>query len=314
MKKRLLRLAVLSAIGISMQTHAAAGFVAIPDTGFAGSAYTNCFNDGRVVPAGGVLNNAKGNFGASLITGPMLPSASTNNTCWVAKPLAEAFAPIAGYVSVGSNVTNIPTATGAGGNIGTIMDRVWRNSSTNMCIIGTRVTMNSADHDSATPGTQLFEVNDIARGGFADSGTVNVAYTIFSTAGTSSPVFRVGRTFTSVQHRPLSTDNTANGTNYLDLPTIGGLSTLDINGETVSGSTTSPAKQTAAVNSNWIDFTIRTYSLSFSLSPFLYIEAPCLTTPTIVANAIRLRQTGMFGNTLKEISIDGFVLPGAVIP
>lgn len=312
MKKTLLRLAVLSAIGVSVQTHAA-GFVAIPDTGFTGSAYTNCFNDGRIIPAVS-SNDARGNFGASVIAGPMFPSTSTNNTCWVTKPSAESFAPIPGYVSVGSNTTNIPTATGAGGNIGTIVDRVWRNSSTNMCIIGTRITLNNTDHDSATPGTQLFEVNDIARGGFSSSGTINTAYTIFSTSGTSSPVFRVGRTFTSVQHRPSTTNNLENGTNYLDLPTIGGLSTLDINGETVSGSTTSPVKQAAAVNSNWIDFTIRTYSPGFPLSPYLYIEAPCLSTPTVVANAIRLRQTGMFGNTLKEISIDGFVLPGAVIP
>ena len=49
-------------------------------------------------------------------------------------------------------------------------------------------------------------------------------------------VYRAGRTFTSVQHRAYiygggtTAEKQNNGTGYLDFPTIGGLSTLNING------------------------------------------------------------------------------------
>jgi hypothetical protein len=342
MKSPLIKLAVLSALGFASPQVFALGLeplVAAPT----GSAYIDCYNANRVIPSGGVANNVKGNFGSFPIAGANLPSTTVNNTCFVAKPTNEATAPISGYTSIASRTTDIPTATGAGGKIGTIVDRVWRDTATStMCIFGTRVTMINADHDSSAGGTQLFEVNDIARGGFSSAGTVNVGYTIFSTAGTTSPIFRIGRTFTSVQHRALKYDTNANkeqnGTGYLDLPTIGGSSTLAINGNdtvTISGlpftstdtaSVTAASEQDAQVNSNWVDFNADAVytdddGSTNALSGYTYIQAACdatdpndVTNPWIKTGAIRLRQTAQENAKFKEISIDGYAPPGATVP
>ncbi|PCJ31877.1 MAG: hypothetical protein COA90_05015 [Gammaproteobacteria bacterium] len=188
--------------------------------------------------------------------------------------------------------------------------------------------MTNTDHDSSTAGKQLFEINDIARGGFSTSGTVNVAYTRFGTY--SSPVYRVGRTFTSVQHRALQyntiTNRAQNGINYLDLPTKNSVAAA-VTGENTpinatDIATTTLASQDAVVNSNWVDFTADTLfqDSDGSLNPvsgLMYIEAPCdATSPYtwVKSGAIRLRQTGRKTSTLKEIAISGFAPPGAIIP
>lgn len=329
MRNVTLKMAVLGALSfVSTHTYAA-GFVSLPASP-TGSAYINCFNANRVVPAANA-DEVKGNFGSFPIPSTSQPTTTINDTCFVAKPTFDSTAPLAGYTSVGFQSTQIPTSTGAGGNIGTIVDRVWRNAANTMCIFGTRVTMINADHDLVTPGTQNFEVNDIARGGFGSSGTVNVAYTIFSSTGNTSPLYRVGRTFTSVQHRARAYNNSANqqvnGTGYLDLPTIGGSSTLAINGvnSTIDATTTasvSSAQQDAQVNSNWVDFTADTVfadddGSTNALSGYTYIQAACDgTDPTtwLKNGAIRLRQTAQEFATFKEIEINGFAPPGATVP
>lgn len=311
MKTSLLKLAVLGALGFMSNAYAAPGLVALPTTGFSTSAYTNCFNDGRTA------GDPKGNFGMySPIT---VPTASVNNTCWVAKPASELVSPISGYSLVGSRSVSIPRATGdTSVLIGTLLDYAWRNSTTNMCIIGTRVTMNSNDHDNVTAGTQSFEINDIARSGFTGL-AVNAGYTLFS--ATASPVYRQGRTFTSVQHRALKYDNSTNasvnGTNYLDLPTKISV-TANISGEntpidaTTTASTTL-ATQDAVVNDKWVDFTLDVGYLdddgaSNAVSAFTYIQAPCTANPTVVTNggAIRLRSTAQEFTNFKEIIMDGY--------
>lgn len=328
-----MKLAILGALGlVSAQVMAAPGFVAVPAVGFTNSAYTSCYNNGRVVPYGGVADNTKGNFGSYPIALANFPSASANNTCWVAKPgVSEALSPLAGYTLVGTLTTSIPTSTGAGGNIGTLVDRVWRNSPTNtMCIFGARTTMITADHDLVNGGQQLFEVNDLARGGFSAYSTVNAGYTIFSTTVNTSPIYRIGRTFTSVQHRALKYDTLANkavnGTNYLDLPTKATFNGA-INGElaginSTTAASTTAATQDALVNSNWIDFTIDNVvtdddGTPNALSGYTYVESPCDGTDVatwVKTGAIRLRQTGQENTTQKEIAIDGYAPPGAVIP
>jgi len=329
MKHNTLKLTMLLALGLSGTQAHALGLVALPDTGFASSAYTSCYNDGRVVPPANA-DDVKGNFGSYPIAGANQPSTSKNNTCFIAKPFFENFSPVSGYTLVGNRSTVIPATTGGGGNIGTLVDYVWRNSAQTMCIFGTRATMISADHDSSKSGTQYFEINDIARGGFANSGTVNVGYTIFSTAGNTSPVYRVGRTFTSVQHRSKSYDTflnkQVNGTNYLDLPTKNSV-TAAITGENSPIDATDPASTTlatqdAVVNSNWVDFTADTVfydddGSTNALSGFTYIQAACDGTDTddwVLSDAIRLRQTAQEETTFKEIAIPGFAPPGASIP
>lgn len=327
MKHSTLKLTMLAALGFTATQANALGLVALPDTGFSSSAYTNCYNDGRVVPYGGIADNTKGNFGSYPIASANQPSTTKNNTCYVAPPSSETRAPISGYLPAGSRTTDI---TSDGEVIGTLVDKVWRNSAKTMCIFGTRVTMINEDHDSSEPGVQYFEINDIARGGYADSGTVNVGYTIFSTTGNTSPVYRVGRTFTSVQHRSLGYDTlprkAVNGTNYLDLPTKNSV-TAAITGENSpidasDDASTTLATQDAVVNSNWVDFTADTVfadddGSTNALSGFTYIEAPCdSSSPStwVKTGAIRLRQTAQEETTFKELSLDGYAPPGATVP
>jgi hypothetical protein len=324
MKHSTLKLTMLAALGLTATQASALGLVALPDTGFSSSAYTNCYNDGRVVPPS-TADDVKGNFGSYPIASANLPSTSKNNTCFVAKPVSELVSPVAGYTYAAASTRSIP---GDSGTIGQVADYVWRNSAKTMCIFGTRITMTNSDHDSSNSGTQYFEVNDIARGGFADSGTVNVGYTLFN--NDSSPVYRVGRSFTSVQHRAYKYDTAANkelnGTNYLDLPTKNSV-TAAITGENTpidatTAASTTLATQDAVVNSNWVDFTADTVyadddGSTNPYSGFTYIEAPCdSTSPTtwVKTGAIRLRQTAQEETTFKEISIDGYAPPGATIP
>ena len=338
MRSSLLKLAILGTLGFVSSQAFALGLepLAAAPTG---SAYINCYNKNRVTPSGGVADNVKGNFGSYPIPGANLPSTTVNNTCFIAKPASELTSPKTGYTIAGSRTVTIPTTTGGTGNIGSLVDYVWRKPAatapatpTDMCIFGARATMISADHDSVTAGTQFFEINDIARGGYSASGSVNVGYTLFSTTGNTSPLYRVGRTFTSVQHRALKYDTNANkelnGTGYLDLPTIGGLTTLNINGvnstigSTAAASVSPTTLQDAQVNSNWVDFTADTVfadddGSTNALSGFTYIEAACNSTAVsgwIKTGAIRLRQTAQENATFKEIAIDGYAPPGATVP
>ncbi len=327
MRNVTLKMAVLGALSFVATETYAAGFVALSASP-TGSAYINCYNANRVVPPA-TADDVKGNFGSFPIASTLQPSTTVNSTCFVAKPTFESTAPISGYTSIGSRTSNI--LGDAGNTIGTLVDRVWRNATNDTCIFGTRVTMINADHDSSTAGTQYFEVNDIARGGFSSSGTVNVAYTIFSTTGNTSPLYRVGRTFTSVQHRAraynTATNQQVNGTGYLDLPTIGGSSTLAINGvnspiDATTTASASAAQQDAQVNSNWVDFTADTVfadddGSTNALSGYTYIQASCnATDPStwVKTGAIRLRQTAQENTTFKEIAIDGYAPPGATVP
>lgn len=274
-------------------------------------------------------DDVKGNFGSYPIATANQPSTTKNNTCFVATPSGEGASPVSGYIPAGARTSDILDSSGLI-KIGTLVDRVWRNSAKTMCIFGTRATMINADHDSTKSGTQYFEINDIARGGYADSGTVNVGYTIFSGTGNTSPVYRVGRTFTSVQHRAAGYDTLlnmqVNGTNYLDLPTKNSV-TAAITGENSPVNATDPAgttlaTQDAVVNSNWVDFTADTVfadddGSTNALSGFTYIEAACdSSTPStwVKTGAIRLRQTAQEETTFKEISMDGYAPPGATVP
>lgn len=305
MRNAVLTFAVLGALSVVSMHATATGLVTIPSTGFSGSAYTLC--------------NTTGNFGSST---PTQPTTSANNTCAVF-PGSELSFP--GYTSV---VATSRPAVINGVTVGTVTDRIFRNSPTNnSCLFVTKFTAANVDWDPNTAGTQYFEVNDIARGGFG-SASVNAGY--YSQATNASPVYRIGRTFTSVQHRAFKYDTAANkllvGTNYLDLPTANSVNTA-LTGEatgigpTVAASTTS-ATQDAVVNSNWIDFTLDT---SFQdddggtnvVSAVTYVEAPCDGTAVsgwVKTGAIRLRQTGQENTTMQEISIDGYAPPGATVP
>ncbi|QDC45284.1 hypothetical protein FIU00_02805 [Methylophilus medardicus] len=183
--------------------------------------------------------------------------------------------------------------------------------------------MSAVDSDAAV-GTQYFKVNDLVRSGFSGAGDVYFAYAFpanLTPVSIMSPIYRVGRTFTSVQHRALRYDTLANksqnGTNYLDLPTKNSVS-AEITGEPtgIFASTTASttlAKQDAVVNSNHIDFTLDTVyanedGSSGAYSAITYVEASCNALPTEQFGAIRLRQTGQENATLKAIDITGYTI------
>lgn len=320
MKHTLIRLAVLASFGAGAQAYAT-GLVTIPAAGFTNSAYTRC--------------NTTGNFGSSI---PTRPTATANNTCAVF-PTSDSVAPEAGYTLVVSATRTIPSVTGGTTSIGNVVDRIWRKpaatapaTTTDMCIFGARATFTNADHNSATAGTQYFEMNGLARGGFSASGNVTAGY--FIQATNASPVYRIGRTFTTVQYRALKYDTLANralpGINYLALPTKNSV-TAAINGENTpiaatTTATTTAAKQDAKVNSNWLEFT---FDAGYKdddggtnpVTAMTYVKAPCNNATATVINstwvksgAIRLRQAGQENATFKEISISGYAPPGAVLP
>ena len=307
-----------------------------------GSTYINAYNEGRVIPpvAGPAVTvlQARMNFGTTLDGG-------TAGACEITGIPNDTAAPLPSYgiLPVVSATRTIPSVTGGATSIGQIVERIWRKpaasspiTTTDMCILGTKVSvLNNTDHDPSVTGIPYFKVNDIVRGGFGMTGTVNTGY--FKQAG-GSRTYRIGRTFTSVQHRAYKyggnmPERQSNGIGYLDLPTIGGSSTLNINGvnspiSPIAIATTggNPALQEAQVNSNWVDFTTDIIYINFAgtpkmVSPMNYIEFPCnsdsaftINTNWVKDGAIRLRQTAQEDATFKEISIQGYAPPGATLP
>lgn len=336
MKNVKMKLAIFGALGLASAQVFAAGTLCALAAAPAGSAYINAYNQGRVIPplAGPATTVllARMNFGSTADGGAA-------GNCEITGLANELTPPLAGYSIVTSSARTIPPTTGGAGSIGNVLDIIWRNAAGTSCIFGTRATFTNADHDSGTAGTQYFESNDLARGGFSASGSVNVGY--FKQAAGASRLYRVGRTFTSVQHRShiygggtlAQKQNNASG--YLDLPAIAGLTTDIYNGNATVANpgVVAPAgagNQQAQVNSNWVDFTVdSTFSDpdggTNALSPVNYIEAPCNNDSAAVINgvggwvktgAIRLRQTVQENQSggLKEISISGYAPPGATVP
>lgn len=333
MKNVKLKLAIFGALGLASAQAFAAGSLCALAAAPTGSAYIDAYNTGRVIPplAGpqttAVL--ARGNFGS-------LAHSGTVANCNISALANDSSPPLAGYTLVVSASRAVPATTGGAGNIGTVTDRIWRNAANTMCVFGAKFTAANADHDSGTGGTQYFELNDLARGGFSSSGAVNVGY--FTQAANASPAFRIGRTFTSVQHRPhiygggTVAEKQNNGSGYIDLPTIGGSGTLDINGVNtpLPANSVTPAasasEQDAQVNSNWVDFTT---DAGFQdddggtniVSSMTYVEAPCngdnvatINANWVKAGAISLRQTAQENTTFKAIDISGYAPPGATVP
>ena len=310
-----------------------------------GSAYINAYNDGRTVPP--LVGPAVTSFASRTNFGSDSPKGASAGLCEITGLANDATAPLPGYgLQITSTVQNIMNAAGTA-VIGNVTERVWRKpaatvpvTATNMCVIGTKVTLST----NALYDTTYFELNDIARGGYGNSGSANVGYFALAATPALSPVYRIGRSFTSVQHRAYKYGATQaerqnNGTGYLDLPTIGGSSTLNINGVNtpiaagVVAAATS-AQQTAAVNSNWVDFTTDAVYADDDggtnpVSAMTYVEFACNSDSAAVMNtvapsgsaagwrkagALRLRRTAQENTTFAEITLTGYAPPSAVVP
>lgn len=200
---------------------------------------------------------------------------------------------------VGMLVRDIPMPVpyaGADDNVATLTDTIWRNADKTQCIYGTHLQMKVAPLADGLS----WEVNDIARGGFAGL-PVEVAYFYKPHADdkgvNTEVIFRAGLTFTSVRH----------GKGDLDLPAMKAAPAANVAITSV---------QAAAISENWVNFTTDLNvndpdGSSRSISPMMYIKTTCSAeNPVERENAIRLRTTGQNGQRQLEVAVPGLVPVG----
>lgn len=323
MRNATLKLAVLGVLGYSAYALAAPGFTALPTT----TPFTHPTVPGATTAY--VTCNNTGNFGSGLST--KNPTTSPANECYhTPNPTTDLTSPLAGYSLVASTNRSVTLNNVYSGNtnksIGSVLDVVWRKpaatapvTATPMCIYGTKFTATTNDYNTIDAGNQYFEANGVARGGFIDTGTstprdVEVAYS--RQTMTSEVLFRAGRTFTSVQHRP----------GDADVPETGLGSFPSINGKDSNGGNATATQQLADVHDNWVEFTTDINArdddgTTTASSHMFYVKTTCTTaTPASVADAIRLRQTFQEQSTdganppadqrFIEVRVNGYVPPG----
>ena len=290
----------------------ATGLVALPATGFVTSGGTSAYT----------LCNQTGNFG---FFGPTAPTVSANNTCAVF-PANINTSPVSGFTLVsGTSVTRTIRANGQ--TLGTLEERVFRNSNNTECIYGKRLLMNTAasanyDYNPQLTGAQKLEVNDVALAGFSSTTTPEAGY--YMSNITNSPIYRIGRTHTSVQMQANNFNPAAIAAGYLAQPLISGApaASTEINGvgqtyPTFPGSPTA-AQQTAAISTNWVDFTmditggVDEDGTTEQDSSMLYVRAACTSAaPVALANSVKIRQTGQQTQPWVTISTTGLAPAGA---
>lgn len=271
MEKTSLLGAMLGALTIASTSAMATGFVTLPATGFSVAGGTSAYT----------LCNTTGDFGSLESIPPTFsPNGGANNTCAV----ASSNPPLAGYTEVASTVRNLITS---GITIGTLTDKVWRNSAGTSCIYGAKIRLNNVDSDPNTAGKQYFEVNDVARAGFKNRGPVSIAYNFVTRGSAQSDevLFRAGLTKTSVVHQP--------------------------------GDSAQPLTSVAPISTNWVDFTSDVNyndpdGSSMRDSSWFYVKSGCTTaTPTALSGALVVREMGQEGQAVREIQLFGYAPAGA---
>lgn len=309
MKHTILRLAILGALG-SMSLSAGADWVNLPTTGVSVGSDTSAY----------IMCNTTGDFGSGIVTKP-----ANNSAACARVPATETTVPDSNYtgfsaIPIASATRNIVMNNTYTSNtnvtVGELREWVWRRSlggSNYECIYAMKVNLFDVDYNLTESGAQHFEVNDMARGGWG-SKTVDVAYS--SIPVNADVAYRIGRTFTSVQHRDEA--------GYVSQPLTGLGSSPSINGENnwpTVGITA--AEQKADVDQNWINFTTDVNyndddGSSFPASGMFYVRTSCTSSaPTATANAIRLRQTfqelsgdGVTENWFIEVPVTGYLPTG----
>ena len=315
MKQLAIKVAIAGAFGFVSAQAMATGLVSIPATGFSVTGGTSAYR----------LCNTTGNFGSGETD---LPTSTTNNDCAVF-PTNASTSPVSGYSLVASrsvalNLNDAAHTNNTNIRVGTLRNYMWRNTTTNMCIFGARLsTLTGNDYDLNTAGVQSFEVNDVAYGGFAaysGSSAVNAGYFVTNSSG-DSVAFRIGRTHTAVQHRADPTDENLPATGYVARPLTASApaASTSINGLTSYPSgTPTAAQQAAALSTNWVTFTTDANAIdddgtsTSDGTALYYVEAACPSatyTTTPLADVIKFRQTGQETGDLIEIKASGYV-PG----
>ncbi len=305
MKNLKLAIAVTSALTALASHHVMADWENLPIGGVSVGGGTSPY----------ILCNPTGNFGSGI---PVRPTSNSDMCALVLS--SETAVPDSSYtgasrIPVVNHTTpivmNNSYTNSTNVQIGTLREYVWRNCGSNICIYGMKVNLSNTDYNLNVPVTQTFEVNDMARRGWSGK-TVDVAYSTVATV--SSPTYRIGRTFTAVQHRP--------ETGYVAQPLTG--SSIAINGVNVwptpAGRPTA-AEQQANVDADWVDYTTDANFLdddgSTSTASGMQLCQNCCSSATFTTanDAIRLRQTfqelngdGSTDNPFIEVEVLG-VLP-----
>lgn len=281
----LLKLAVLGALSVSASS-AMAALAVLPTSGT--TPYVQC--------------RTASNFGAQ--TDSTLPPAS-DSACVATNGVGAALnlnsTPEPGFTL---STSNSSTITAFSETLGTLNERVFVNSPITECIYAKQVVMSNTgthDYNPQRSGTNRMEVNDFAFGGY--TGAVSAGYAK-NNATTNSSVYRIGRTFTSVQMQPNVIGGASVAPGYQVLPPAGGTLGVQINGV---GQTLTPpgspsaAQQLAAFSGthNWVDFTTDVVAAADEDgstnpgSPNMYIRQACTAnTTTLTTGNFELRQTG----------------------
>ncbi|MEZ0231603.1 MAG: hypothetical protein ACAH12_02085 [Methylophilaceae bacterium] len=311
MKQSAIRLAVLSALGL-IPVHAMADWVNLPAVGSSPStAYVTC--------------NPTGNFGS----GDSTPPSTLTDACAIF-PATRNSSPESGYTlyasQIGRNVNLSNSYTSSSTiTVATMDEAVWKNSGTGTlesCIYGNRFTMIDVDYwkGAGHTGKQTLEINGFARAGFASFTNVAAAY--FYSSVSDESVFRVGRTYTSVQHRASLANEDNPATGYVALPPTSGATS----GAAISGVATydnplltpTTAQQSAAFAANWVEFTSDNNfadedGSSLKDSSQLYVKVtgtgacPNLSGGGLTAGAYSFRQTGQEEAPLFEFNMSGYI-------
>ncbi|GAA0218013.1 hypothetical protein GCM10008964_06890 [Methylophaga marina] len=239
-----------------------------------------------------ILCNPTGNFGSGSASGAPVQPTSVTEACALL-PATDAAVPDSNFtglnrIPIGSKTRSIYMNNSYTNytdiNIGVMREYVWRRPTNDgyECIYGMKVTMNFNDYDLNQPYSQFFEINDLARKGWSGK-TVNVAYSTVPTS--ADPTYRIGRTFTSIQHSA--------GVSYIAQPPVG-----------LDSSPAITSTQKADLNSDWIVFTTR----ADVVSGMQYVRTECSANDlTTASDAIRLRQTSRDGQPPIEIEVEGFL-------
>lgn len=342
MKNVKLKLAVLGALSFVSVQAMATGLVALPTAGYT-TASSNVAGvadyqlvTGTYQPNGTTgwvtCNKLSGNYGSGTYTIPTnVANPAGDNFCAVF-PANSNTSPVAGFSNVALPAAKQSvTITANAQTLATMTQRAYRNAGNTECVFQKRFVMSTGgtfDYNPQLTGSQRLEVNDFTLGGFSATPTVQAGY--FHSATTDSPVYRVGRSFTSAQMQADLTNPALPAAGFVHRPitVTAPAASTEINGvgQTLTGSVglvvPTAAQQTAAIRTNWVDFMVDTTGgvdedgTTAKDSPYLYVRSACgagteaVAFPT-VANTVRIRQTGQETQPWVTILTSGVTRSGA---
>lgn len=333
MKNVKLKLAVLGALSVLSVPAFATGLVSLPTAGFAVTANSD-FSGSLAGTTAWTLCNDTGNFGSDPAD-YTAPTTGAHNICAVFPAGGnDPGTPDSNFTNVALSAAKQNVAITANSEtLATMRQRAYRNSGATECIFEKRLVMNTGsngmgsatfDYNPSLTGSQRLEVNDFAFGGFSGTATVLAGY--YHSANTDSPIYRLGRSFTSVQMQANAAGTSpASGYYKRPLNSPAPAASTEINGV---GQTLSPpgtptqSQQTSEIRTNWVDFVVDTTGgvdedgTTSKDSPFMYVRSGCgsgteATAFPTVSNSVRIRQTGQETQPFVTILASGITRSGA---